>query len=99
MDLSKLKKNVVTKAIEYGGETINIDILPDAHSSEDSELRVVDYVAKGLGGWDITDDGEAVEITSETLRTLIPAGLLTKIFDAILEVKEARVGKLKIVGK
>lgn len=99
MDLDKLKKDVVSKAIEYGGETVNIDILPDAHTSEDSELPVADFVAKGLGGWDITVAGEPLPLTAENLRTLIPSGLVTKFFDAILAVKEARVGKLQVLGK
>lgn len=99
MDLQKLKENVVEETIEYRDQQIKLEIAPDIYTSEDAELGVAEYVAKGLKSWDITDNKVSVPINAETLTTVIPDGLVTVMFDRILSLKEAAVGKLKILGK
>lgn len=97
MDISKLKENVVSTTVKYNGETIKIDLAPDVLTTDDGNLPVAEYVHKALKAWDITVSGEPLDITVDILRQTIPDGVLTLIFDKILELKQAAVGKLKIV--
>lgn len=95
MDIQKLKENRIEETIDYRGEIIKLELSPDVYTSDDAGLKVAEYVAKGLRSWDITDKGDPLVITPETLSTVIPDALLTVIFDRILTLKEAGMGKLK----
>lgn len=95
MDLAKLKENVVEETITYRGEKIVVGIKPDVFTAADADLPTVEYIVKGLDSWDITNDGDALEISAETLQSLIPEALRLAIFDRILEVRDAGMGKLK----
>jgi GTP:adenosylcobinamide-phosphate guanylyltransferase len=99
MDITKLKDNIVNKVVEFAGEKVSLDMKPNSLTQEDGKLPVEEFVAKGLSGWDLTIDGEPLEITSDNLSTVIPDGLLTLIFDTILDLKKASMGKLKVVGR
>ncbi|MGI8542048.1 MAG: hypothetical protein ACR2MD_01045 [Aridibacter sp.] len=97
MDIAKLKDNIVTETVEYRNEKVEIDIAPDVYTNDDGKMPIAEYVVKGLKKWDVTQDGKTLPITKDSLTKIIPDGLLTAIFDRILSVKDAGLGKLKML--
>ncbi len=93
MDISKLKEDVVDTSIDFGKEKVKLGIKPNVYTSEDGKLSVEQYVAKGLGYWDVFDNKKELPITAEIMKSGIPDTLLSKIFDKIIEVKQASMGK------
>lgn len=104
MDLASLKTRSVKLAIEFDGETINLEILPHKLTPEyrsqlaklsreqaDENAKDADaaMIAELLSSWDVVNEGEPFPPTYDNLR-LVPMTLLVCVATEMLET----VGKL-----
>ena len=93
MDLSLLQENIVTAKLDYRGFAVNLSIKPDADAS--GKETNGEFLEIKLSDWDITDKGNKVPITLESLTEMSKKSpeLFAAILKKVLDVVNAPLGK------
>lgn len=107
MKISELVDNIVTETIEFRGHKVEVKLKPDCYTIADAQALdekgggldlIIEYVLKGLHSWDITgEDGEEFPKDIKTIKSQVPEQFVIALFDRIIALKNAAVGKLRVL--